>query len=175
MDDPEGGGTLSGASMEVGAASLDIPGQQHIPSISRPSNSDHGRSVKTKTKPTASASQLEAYHQMFSSDNRTYDKFFIITSTDSNKTLSMINTVKANKELEQFIGGTPLDVRELRSGSILVEVATFNQSDKIQKLKALDGCRVDVRSNDRLNQCKGTIYYLNDPKFTDQEIADAIN
>lgn len=178
MDDAEGGGAQPGDPTEDGTTSVGAPWRQHNPSGSWSSNGNHGRSdrsAKPKKAATATSAQLEAYNSLFSSDNKSYDKFFTITSAEPNRTLNRINTVKANKDLEQFIGGTPLNVRELRSGDIMVEVATFNQSDKIQKLKTLAGCRVEVRSNDRMNQCKGTIYYRNDPGFTDEEIKEAIN
>ena len=34
---------------------------------------------------------------------------------------------------------------------------------------------VDMRSNDRVNQCMGTSYYRYDPNFSESEILDAIN
>ena len=162
MDDPGGGGPISAASAGDVVSSPESRGPG-------------GRPLTTKSNNKATVAQLEAYYSMFSGESQIYDKFFTITSADPNRPLTTINTIKANRDLEQFIGGAPEDVRELRSGSILVKVANNKQSENIQKLTVLAGCKVEVRSNDRMNQCKGTIYYRNDPNFTNAEIMAAIN
>ena len=153
MDDPGGGGPISAASVGDIVSSLESRGRD-------------GRPVTTKRNNKATVAQLEAYYSMFSGESQIYDKFFTISSADPNRPLTTINTIKANRDLEQFIGGAPEDIRELRSGSILVKVANNKQSENIRKLTVLAGCKVEVRSNDRMNQCKGTIYYRNDPNFT---------
>ena len=175
MDDPEGGGTPPRPPAGGGTPSASSAVRYNAPSTSRSSISSPGKFDRPLKDNKATSAQIAMYNSLFSSNNRSYDKFFIISSTEPSRSLDSVNTVKANKELESCIGGKPLDVKELRSGSVLVEVATSGQSDKILKLPSLAGCKVQVKSNDRMNQYKGTIYYRNSPAFTDQEIAEAIN
>ena len=172
MDDPGGGGPSVGPPGGVGSPSGGLP----VPKTSSSSRSNVDVNSRVlKTKPTATETQLKTYYDMFTSNKQYYDKFFTITSAEDNRNLTEINTIKANKDLLEFLGGQPPNVKELRSGAIQVEVSSLEQSSRLTKLQTLAGCRVKVTSNDFMNQSKGTIYYQNGPKFTDNEIVEAIN
>ena len=89
--------------------------------------------------------------------------------------MMQINTIAANRDLIRILGGSPSGVREMRSGDLLVEVRNYEQSQKIVNIKELASTKVSVKSNDRMNQCQGTIYYRNAPGFTEEEIMAALN
>lgn len=98
-----------------------------------------------------------------------YDHFFTI-STDSNVPLSDIDVIKANEQLEACLGGRPKKLTELRSGGLLVEVASLHQSQRILNLKTLDTATVTVSPHSSLNQCKGTIFFPNRPQYSDEQL-----
>lgn len=125
-------------------------------------------------KPLATNNQLADYYAMYKSDQH-FDKYFSITSIDNAQNLSEIDTVKANEHLVRHLGGHPANIRELRSGGISIEVKSKEQSQAIRSLKELAGCKISVKSNDNMNQCKGTIYYRNGPRYDEEQILNAIN
>ena len=87
-----------------------------------------------------------------------FKKFFLIkTQTESDKPWTATEIIKANNELEKQIEGVPTKVSELRNGTILVEVETREQSNKIQNLKNLSKKAVQIVEHPTLNTCKGTI------------------
>ena len=161
MDDPGGGG--------LGSPSR--KGGSHPPDLSQQGGARSGRQIFYSN---ATPVQLEKFRSDFSS-NRNYDKFFILSTVDKTKSMMNINTIQANRELLQQLGGTPSDIRELRSGDLLVEVLSPEQSRKIAEIKQLANTDITVTSNDKMNQCQATIYYRNDPHFTEEEIKQHLN
>ena len=107
--------------------------------------------------------------QRLSNHEQSSPRYYTIrTTTGSN--LSEIDTIRANEDLEKCIGGKPKRISELRSGSLLIEVANAAQGGAIQNLKKMAECPVVVELDDKLNQCKGTIYYQNKPKYTEEQL-----
>lgn len=100
-----------------------------------------------------------------------YMKFYTISSV-SGRNLSEINIIKANEELEACLGGSPKKVSELRNGALLVEVSSAVQGDALQSLTSLDDCPITVSLHGSLNQCRGTMYYQNKSKYSDEQLLD---
>lgn len=176
MDDPGGGGGGSSSTLGAGA----VPKVRGGPVGIQPSTSsnnepfiDFGHRKKYNNKPRATDRQLSEYYTMYRNENN-FDKYFTL-SANNQTSLSEIDTIKANEDLESHLGGSPANIRELRSGSILVEVRSKEQSRAIRELKKLAGYDITVRSDDNLNQCKGTIYYRNGPNYTEEQICQALN
>ena len=46
-----------------------------------------------------------------------------------------VDIIAANKELEMYLKGPPKKVRELKNGSLLIEVKSKEQATKIQQIK----------------------------------------
>ena len=86
-------------------------------------------------------------------------RFFTMKSTDPNieNIWSHLDTIKANRELEKTIKGAPKRITELKNGSLLIETANPQQSQKIQQIKKLCQIPVDVSEHKTLNYTKGTI------------------
>ena len=172
MDDDggEGGGPPPG----IGNGAIPRGGGGvYKPQTSYSLSNKEPKTGKPNFRPLATNKQLEEYSSMYQLESY-FDRYFTITAVNQ-RNLSEIDTIKANEELEGQIGGTPNNIKELRSGALLVEVRNKTQSDNITKLRKLAGCEVNVTSNDKLNQCKGTIYYRNAPKYTDDQIKAALN
>lgn len=156
-----------------GEASPSMPGNPPIPaSHTQHSNTKRSNINNRQRNDGATSRQLAEYYTAFAPQS--FDRFFTVTST-GNRNLSEIDTVLANEELERTLGGPPREIRELRSGGLAVEIRSVEQSRAILNLKSLAGCEVDVTSNDRMNQCKGSIYYRNGPRYTEEQICNALN
>lgn len=102
-----------------------------------------------------------------------FTKFFTITS-ESGVRLSDINVIKANREIEKQLGGSPQSITETRTGFLIVEVRTREQSLNITKLKKLDTTNVIIEPHKTLNTTKGTIYYRNHPKYTPDDLLEEL-
>lgn len=98
-----------------------------------------------------------------------FNKHFIISSK-SGENLAEIDVVAANRELEAHIQGSPKRISELRSGQLLIEVKSEQQSRDIVQVSSLGGIEVKVEPHRTLNQSKGTIYYQNRPNYTDEQL-----
>ena len=59
---------------------------------------------------------------------RDFKRFYTVSPT-SVPSFSTLDTIRANKDLEQKIGGAPKKVTELRDGKLLIEVNNEEQSD----------------------------------------------
>ena len=106
---------------------------------------------------------------MFSNNDNSYKKFFVITP-DEGENLSTANTIMANQDLDIKLGGEPKRVAELRNGALLVEVQNEQQSIEIKTIKKLHTINVIATEHNTVNKSKGTIYYENKPQFMELEI-----
>lgn len=59
---------------------------------------------------------------------------FLIVTHDDCTDLSRKNTIRANKDLENVLGGEPENITELREGIVLVELSSELQSVRIRKI-----------------------------------------
>jgi len=107
------------------------------------------------------------FEQMFTRAD--YKRFFTIMSNNA-ENMSTIDTMKANRDLETKIGGSPKKVSELRNGSLLVEVNNEQQSKRIVNITSLSTISVTVTEHHSLNKTKGTIRYKNFPQYTEEQI-----
>ena len=68
-----------------------------------------------------------------------------------------VDTIKANRELEIYLKGSPKKMSELKNGSLLIEVDSKEQATKIMQIKCLNNINVMVKKHSSLNYTKGTI------------------
>ena len=109
--------------------------------------------------------RYQRQHQLLSSNVQDeYTKFFTIRSV-SVENLASIDTIRANREITNLLGGQPKRILETRAGCLSVEVASRSQSLAMQRLTELSTVRVTVNVDTRLNQTKGTIRYQNRPGY----------
>lgn len=104
-------------------------------------------------------------------EHHNFIKYFIATAK-SGENLSEIDVITANRDLERNLNGPPKRLTELRNGSLLIEVTSEEQSIKLQETKSLGGTDITVEPHRTLNQCKGTIHYLNKPNYTDEQLLE---
>jgi len=135
---------------------------------SRGRNRGRGRRSQRSQRPHERLQRnLDLFETMFST--RSFKRFFQITPNgDTN--LSMIDTIRANNDLEVKLGGEPKKVTETRDGSLLVEVKNETQSQRIKNITRLHNSIVTVTEHATLNSIKGTIRYNNRPGYSDEQI-----
>lgn len=85
-----------------------------------------------------------------------YDRFFVVETSSSQLSLSKLSPFAVEKSLKAAVG-TVHNIRRLRDGNILVEVANAAQSRNIMKLHTLVDCPVTVSPHRTLNTRKGVI------------------
>ena len=88
--------------------------------------------------------------------------------------MNLRKIIRANRQLNEVLGGTPQNISELRNGTLLVEVRNEIQSNNILKLHSLNDISVKVEAHLRLNTVQGTIYYRNQPKYTEEDLINAL-
>ena len=97
-------------------------------------------------------------------------KMFFNINAVSGENLAEIDVIKANRQLIHLLNGRPNNITETKAANLLVDVKDKKQSIDIMKLKTLNNCPVSMSSHGTLNQTKGTIYYLNRPKFPKEQL-----
>ncbi|GBN65622.1 hypothetical protein AVEN_213066-1, partial [Araneus ventricosus] len=89
--------------------------------------------------------------------DKSFDTFFIIKRiTTNNETFHTVSPFLVEKALTANLGTTK-STRKLRSGDLLIEVATRKQAQQIVQLKSLDTIPVNVTAHATLNFSKGVI------------------
>ncbi|GBN09339.1 hypothetical protein AVEN_156301-1 [Araneus ventricosus] len=89
--------------------------------------------------------------------DKSFDTFFIIKRiTTNNETFHTVSPFLVEKALTANLGTTK-STRKLRSGDLLIEVATRKQAQQIVQLKSLDTIPVNVTAHATLNSSKGVI------------------
>ncbi|GBL78442.1 putative RNA-directed DNA polymerase from transposon X-element [Araneus ventricosus] len=89
--------------------------------------------------------------------NQIFDAFFIVTRvTDKNEYFSNVSPFLVEKAITGSVG-TVKSTKLIRSGDLLVEVASSKQAQQMLKLNALSTIPVSVKPHETLNTCKGVI------------------
>ena len=61
-----------------------------------------------------------------------YKKFFTIKLNEDGY-LRQVDIIRANRDLEETIGGRPNKISELNDGTLLIEVSNSQQSERMSK------------------------------------------
>ena len=104
---------------------------------------------------------------------RDFKKFFLVKATNDGN-LSRIDVIRANRELEERLGGKPAKVTETRTGTLILEVRNELQSRAAPTITSLAGIEVTVVEHERLNESKGTIWYANHYDYNDEQLLDEL-
>ena len=84
--------------------------------------------------------------------------------------MNRIDAIRANYDLERGLRGIPKKVSELRSGSLLIEVATLDQSTRIKQIRKIDNVEVEVQEHATLNKTRGTIFSKRYAELADERL-----
>ncbi|XP_055928047.1 uncharacterized protein LOC129959249 [Argiope bruennichi] len=89
--------------------------------------------------------------------NKSFDTFFILKRiSTTNETFHTVSPFLVEKAISSNLGNTK-SIRKLRSGDLLIEVATRKQAEQILKLNSLSTIPVSVTPHASLNSSKGVI------------------
>ena len=84
-----------------------------------------------------------------------YNKFLVIQFEDGN--IENVNVFKGNKEIVNCCGGQP-KIKQQTDGSLLIEVFSQDQSEKLMELTTLVGRKIRCIPHPIYNQCRGVVY-----------------
>ena len=87
---------------------------------------------------------------------RVFDKFFIVASSEQDKTFSKLSPFVIEKTLFSTIGNTN-NVKILKDGKLLVEICREKQGINLQKLESFCGIKCTISPHKTLNSSKGII------------------
>ena len=85
-----------------------------------------------------------------------YSKFLTLALGDDRK-FSSTDLFQVNRDIIKCIGRQP-KISRVGDGELLVEVSSPEESEKLQKLTKVNGCKTNCAPHKLLNQCKGVIY-----------------
>ena len=102
-----------------------------------------------------------------------WPRFIIIESQDSNKPVAKLSPFAVQKGIEG-IAGTVKDVKQLRSGSILVECAKKAHAVNLQSATTLAGIPITASPHRTLNTSKGVIRTKALDDIDEEEIAQEL-
>lgn len=159
------GGALT-SDQENSASQKANASSQRRSSTSRQNNRRKPKNNKRQLRPHE-VYQRQVYADLFTTPD--YRKFYVIQSI-SGESLAEIHMLKANAAIVSALNGKPKRISPLRDGKLLVEVSSYEQSQKITSITRLVGTRVEVEEHGTLNQSRGTIRNKNIIKYTDEEI-----
>ena len=100
---------------------------------------------------------------------RYWPSWLVIRATQENKTLKNINPFLVEKAIIG-LSGKPKDIKQLRDGSFLVEMATRKHSEMLLKSKMLINIPIEVSAHKTLNTTKGVIRCKQLNNVPDEEI-----
>ena len=105
----------------------------------------------------------------------TFNKFYLLESTDENRTLRDVCTFRAYKDIKQACVEEPEDLRVLRNGTILIKARNYQQSENIKKIKRIDGVEINPKPHKKLNSSQGTIISNKLAKYSNEKIQEELS
>lgn len=88
--------------------------------------------------------------------------------------MAELDVFKANRQLETALNGKPNKITETRTGTLIVEVKNQQQSTAIRNISTLADTEVDIIEHEYLNQTKGTIWYANQAKYSEEKLLEEL-
>ncbi|GBM80764.1 hypothetical protein AVEN_10629-1 [Araneus ventricosus] len=97
------------------------------------------------------------HNDLIKQTDTTFDTFFVLKrTTTTNESFHTVSPFLVEKAITAKLGMTK-STRKLRSGDLLIEIATRKQAQQIIQLKSLDTIPVTVSAHATLNSSKGVI------------------
>src|SRR5215469_14854446 len=98
-----------------------------------------------------------------------YQRIFVIKADEPNRNICEMSPFLIEKAIKRTVG-TVKNVRKLRSGLLLVDVASEAQARSIMNVKQLHDMQVTVSPHRSLNSCTGVITSTELSKLKEEEI-----
>jgi len=148
-------------------------------------NSNQKPTLVTNTSVTLTKSQQRnlfkrSYREVESSsdgeDNTTdmWPRYLVVQGTSVEFPLAKLNPFAIEKGI-QGLAGTPVSVRQLRSGDLILEVAKKSHSDNLLRSGMLANCPVHVTAHRSMNSRKGVIRCRDLKDTSEKEILDGLS
>ena len=129
-----------------------IPDSATSGSVSRRKDKNHR--VKNSNRNRPNVNQVEILPGVYESN--VYKKFLTL-SLENEKRIDDIDIFEVHRDIVSCIGREP-KISTMNSGSLLVEVASHEESEKLQKMKRLNGTEAKCVPHPSMNQSRGVVY-----------------
>ena len=103
-----------------------------------------------------------------------WPRFLVIQGTSAEFPLAKLNPFAIEKGI-QGLAGTPVSVRRLRSGDLILEVAKKSHSDNLLRSGMLANCPIRVTAHRSMNSRKGVIRCRDLKDTSEKEILDGLS
>lgn len=94
---------------------------------------------------------------------------YITLTLGEERNLSDTDLFQVNRDIVKCIGRQP-KISRVGDNQLLIEVCSSEESDKLQKLTNVNGCRSDCAPHRQFNQCKGVIYCRDLIKYSEEKL-----
>src|SRR5215469_976864 len=129
------------------------------------SSIEYGQNDMNQNQSSTSAGENSNIH----TNANLHQRIFVIKSDELNRNISEMSPFLLEKAIKGTVG-TVKNVRKLRSGLLLVEVASEAQARTITNVKQLHDMKVTVSPHRSLNSCTGVITSTELSKLKEEEI-----
>ena len=144
----------------------------YVPGVSRaPSDTHDNRRRRPRRRTAFDGGHIETSRAR--PVPREFKRFFIVKALNDGN-LARIDVIKANREMEEQLGGKPTKITETRTGALILEVRNELQSRAAPTITSLAGINVAVTEHERLNESKGTIWYANHYNYDDEQLLEEL-
>nr|BDT63039.1 MAG: hypothetical protein [Trachysalambria curvirostris nimavirus] len=100
--------------------------------------------------------------------NNSYQKFLVIKTMDG-KSIMDLDIFDVHRRLVKVIGREP-NITPQRDGSLLVEVSSPEESDRLRAICSIPGAQVQCSPHKTLNQCKGIVYSRDLMRYDEEKL-----
>src|SRR5215469_1219909 len=129
------------------------------------SSIEYGQNDMNQNQSSTSAGESSNTH----SNVNLYQRIFVIKADEPNRNICEMSPFLIEKAIKGTVG-TVKNVRKLRSGLLLVEVASEAQARTIMNVKQLHDMQIKVSPHRSLNSCTGVITSTELSKLKEEEI-----
>jgi hypothetical protein len=136
----------------------------------KPAGTDPGRSLKRSKPSTSPTYQNTRFH--FENVAK-YPKFLVVQANNG-KALDKISPFIIAKTIQAVVGCQIAKATPLRSGTILLETFSKEQSDSLMQVKDFAGIPVIISPHNTLNSSKGVIRCQSLQHMNDEEILEGL-
>ena len=89
-------------------------------------------------------------------ESNSYDKFLVLSALNGKK-VEDLNVFEVHRDIVSCLGRDPKIISQ-STGDLLIEVASPEESEKLQRLAAVNGVAASCLPHTSLNNCKGVVY-----------------
>ena len=143
-----------------------IPDSALSGSLSR--RKDKNQRVKSSNRMKPNVNQVEILPGVY--EPNAYNKFLTL-SLENEKKLDDLDIFEVHRDIVSCIGREP-KISSINGGSLLIEVTSNEESEKLQRMKKLNGTEAKCIPHPSMNQSKGVVYSRELLNYSEDKLLD---